>query len=408
VTDLRVLIVINGLGTGGAERSLAEMLPRLVDDGIRPLIVVMNRRQEGVESQILERYETYFLKSRRVPTKALELRRLIREYRPHLVHTTLFESNLVGRLATAGSSTPLLTSLVNTPYDKARRVDPNLHTVHLRVVRTIDRLTAPLTTHFHAITRAVKTAAVNDLGIPARRISVIPRGRNRARLGEPSRDRRRKVRLRLRIDDDRPLLITVGRQEYQKGQRYLIEAMQLVASQNERVRLLIAGREGNASGDLALMMRTDRGLGDRVSFLGHRDDVSDLLAASDIFVFPSLWEGLGGALIEAMALGLPIVVSDIPAAREVVEADGNAVLVEPGDPRALADAILRLLGDPQQRTRFAKRSKVIFAERFELERSAQRLITLYRGLAEAGRAKDRIPGDLNEDKTDTPTASLTA
>jgi glycosyltransferase involved in cell wall biosynthesis len=122
------------------------------------------------------------------------------------------------------------------------------------------------------------------------------------------------------------------------------------------------------------------GMNQRVHLLGHRDDLPEVLAAADIFVFPSLFEGLGGVLIEAMALGLPIVASDLPAIREVVEEGGNALLVPHSDPGALAVAIDRMLGDDAMRKSFAARGRKIFNERFTLERSTQGMLDLYRKL----------------------------
>ncbi|HXF71606.1 MAG TPA: glycosyltransferase, partial [Actinomycetota bacterium] len=147
-----------------------------------------------------------------------------------------------------------------------------------------------------------------------------------------------------------------------------------------RLRLLIAGRRGHASGRLDAALRRLR-LDGAARLLGQRDDVPELLAAADIFVFPSLYEGLGGALIEAMALGLPIVASDLPAIREVVEEGSNAILVPPASPSDLAGAIESLVDDPARRAAMGARSREIFEERFTLERSVERMVDLYRRVA---------------------------
>jgi glycosyltransferase involved in cell wall biosynthesis len=309
-----------------------------------------------------------------------ELRRLIADERPHLVHTTLFESSVAGRLAAVGKPVRIMSSLVNTPYDPVRLQDPKIRAGRMRLVRLFDSWTARLlTSHFHAITGAVKDAAVATLGIPADRITVIERGRDPDRLGQPSRERRRRARQSLGLEEDDEVLVNVGRQEYQKGQRYLLEAVPRLLANHPRLVLLIAGRDGHATAEL---QRTHRELelGGRVRFLGHRSDVPDILAAADVFVFPSLFEGLGGSVIEAMALGLPVVASDIPALREVVADGANARLVSPGSSRALAQAIAGLLDDENQRRGFGERSRAIFEERFTLERSTSRMIALYERL----------------------------
>ena len=111
----------------------------------------------------------------------------------------------------------------------------------------------------------------------------------------------------------------------------------------------------------------------------------DLLAAADLFAFPSLYEGLGCSVIEAMALGLPVVASDIPALREVIEDRGSGFLVPRGAVEELVAAMRKLFDDRSLRTSMGDRGRSIFAERYRLERSAARMIDLYRSLARKGR-----------------------
>lgn len=379
---LSILILINSLGTGGAERSLSELLPVLRDSGVDANVVCLERRSEGVEQSILKSGQRVrFLSGRTLATRVTEFRRILKRERPNLIHTTLFESDLVGRLGAAGTHIPVLTSLVNTPYGAFRAVDPNLTAAKLRTVQIVDAFTSRhLTTHFHALTETVKEAAVEKLRVSDDCITVAPRGRDPQRLGFPSLERRAAARTRLGIHADRPLLLNVGRQEHQKGQRYLIEAMPSLLESVPDALLLIAGRRGHASNELeSICSRLN--LGTSVRFLGHRDDVPELLAACDVFVFPSLWEGLGGGLIEAMALGLPIVASRLRVFEEVLEDGHNATLVEPAVPRELADAVDNLLRNHGTRNRFGERSREIFDERFTLATSASRIIDLYRVLA---------------------------
>lgn len=380
---MRILFAIDGLGTGGAERSLAELLPHLAPAGIDPVVVCLYHRKEGVEDAILRAgYDVRYLTGRGVMTRARQLRSIIRSERPDLVHTTLFESSLSGRLAAFAQPTLVLSSLVNTPYTPVRiREDPLVRPGKLRVVRAVDSWTARhLTDHFHAITAAVKDWAVDVMRIRPERITVIERGRDPARLGAPSAERRAASRERLGLRPDQEVLVNVGRQEYQKGQRYLLEAMEMLATSRPDAVLLIAGREGNASPDLRRLFAARPVLRRCVRFLGHRADLSDVLAAADVFVFPSLYEGLGGSVIEAMALGLPMVLADVPALREVSGSGRTALLVEPGSPAALAAGITRLLEDPDLRRTMGALGRQAFEERFTLERSVRRMIDLYEEL----------------------------
>jgi glycosyltransferase involved in cell wall biosynthesis len=384
VTSLKVVFVINGLGTGGSERSTAEMLPFLVEAGITPIVVCLYSRQEGIEKGVRSNeFDVRILSGGNLFQRVRELRRLITIERPDVVHTTIFEANITGRFASAfGGRPPVITSLVSTPYSKVRLRDPNIKAMRLSAVRMIDGWSARhFSTHFHAVSSAVERAAVEGLKIAPDRISVIHRGRAAERLGRPSFRRRIRARGMLGIPNNCLLLINVARHEFAKGQHHLLEAMVPILIRHPESVLLVAGRKGHASQELE-RLRTTLGLSDRVRFLGHREDVPDLLAAADVFVFPSLWEGLPGAVIEAMALGLPIIASDLDATREVVEEGRNALLVRPSSPHALAEALLELMDDQQRRQSFGARSRQIFEDRFTIDRSARLMIELYRRVAD--------------------------
>jgi glycosyltransferase involved in cell wall biosynthesis len=380
---LSVLYVIDSLGTGGSERSLAELLSPLAREGIRPVIAAFSRRPDGVERRVVEAgFDVRFIRSASRLGRIRAIRSLVASERPHLVHTTLFESDVAGRVGAAGLRVPVLSSLVSMSYDRVRLQDPNVRAHRLWLARMIDGWTARhLTAHLHAITRAVKEAAVRDLRIPAERITVIERGRDPSRFGVPDPERRRRARERLGLSPDDEVLVNVGRQEFAKGQQHLIEAMVEVARIRPNVVLIIAGRRGQASANLERFWQETE-LGDRVRFLGFTEEVPDVLAAADLFVFPSLYEGLGGALIEAMACGLPIAATEIAATREILEPGRNAALVPPGSGSHLAGAILRLLGEDQTRRAFGSRSRSIFEERFTLEGSVRRMLAMYRKVVE--------------------------
>jgi glycosyltransferase involved in cell wall biosynthesis len=383
---MRVLIVINGLGTGGAERSLAEMLPGFAEREIQTTVACFYRREEGVQDDVIaDGHDVRFIEGKSTSGRVRALRALVAQEAIDLVHTQLFESNITGRFAAVGLDTPVLTSLVNTTYGADRRGDPNVARHKLAAVRLIDAWTGRLfTDHFHAISHAVKAAAVSSLGIDPARVTVVERGRDPSRLGVASPGRKAVSRRNLGLAPEVPVLINAGRQEYQKGQVHLLRAMVELRERIPGIVLLVAGREGHASDELRSLHR-ELGLGGSVRFLGHREDLPDLLATADLFVFPSLYEGMGGAVIEAMALGLPVVASDIPAMREVLEPGENAVLVTPSDPAALADGVERLLTDPARMERFAQRSRRRFEDRFTLDRIVDRMVALYQAVVAARR-----------------------
>lgn len=373
--------MIDSLGGGGTEQSVAELLPFLVQANFTPVIVCFYRR-EGVESEVIAQgFDVRFLKGKEFMAWIRQLRHIIKVENPDIIHTMLFNADLAGRIAAIGSPAVVISSLVNTPYESVRFRDPRIKAYKLRAVQMIDWLTSRcLTTHFHAVSQAAKDSATASLRIPAERITVVERGRNPDRLGQSGLERRCKARQQLGLAVEDEVIVNLGRHEYQKGQKYLLEAVATLSFAHPRLVLLMAGRQGNLTNELE-MFKAHLGLNGQVRFLGHRQDVAEILAAADLFVFPSLYEGLPGAVLEAMALGLPIIASDIAPVREVVEENRNALLVAPASSAELARAIATLLDDRDKALAYGRHSRKIFETRFTLQQSATRMIELYRQVA---------------------------
>jgi glycosyltransferase involved in cell wall biosynthesis len=176
--------------------------------------------------------------------------------------------------------------------------------------------------------------------------------------------------------------VAVGRHEFQKGHRYLIEAMPAIRAELPEAVLLIVGRAGSVSNELSAAIER-LGLGQSVHLLGHRQDVGDLLVAADVFIFPSLFEGFGGAMIEAMALGVPVVASDIPPLREVA-GDGSVLFVPPASTEALAGGVIRILQDHGLAERLAGEARAVFQSRHTLAAVVNQMAGLYHQVAAAG------------------------
>jgi glycosyltransferase involved in cell wall biosynthesis len=373
---VKVLHVINGLGTGGAERSLAELLPPLRARGIDGVVACFHHRVHGVEQAVIDSgVDVRFVDATSTFARARAVRRIIAEVQPDIVHTTIYEADVAGRLAAMRTHVPVLTSIVNPSYGAARRADPNIRAWRLAAARLVDGWTARHLGHgFIAITAAVADAAVDALGIDAARVRVVHRGRNAERMAAAS------ARADLDLPPDAEVLLHVGRQEFQKGIEVLVEALSEVRRRRPHAVLLQAGRDGSSTAAIQRLVG-ERSLREAVRLLGHRDDVPALLATADVFVFPSRFEGLGGSLVEAQAAGVAIVASDLPAVREVVDDGRSADLVPADDPGALASAIVAILEDDDRRRAYGERGRAIFAERFTLERAADRFADALRELA---------------------------
>jgi glycosyltransferase involved in cell wall biosynthesis len=363
---------------------MRELVPTLVGHHIDVSIVYMVQRPTDDVGH-LERAgaRLHLVPKRGMDAHVLGIRRVITLERPDIVHTSLYEADVAGRVAASrapGCRAVVLSSIVNTSYDPARLGDSNVPAWKLRAVRMVDGWTARnLTDHFHAVSRAVKDSAVHALGIDPARVTVIERGRDPRRLGEPSSERRTRARAAMGLGRHAQAIVTVGRQEFQKGHVHLVGAFDALAAIRPDAELLIIGQIGNHSAQLEARVRQSPHR-DRIRTLGHRDDVPDILAAADLFVLPSLYEGFPGAAIEAMALGLPVVASSLPTLREVVEEGASGLLVSPRDPAQLAEAMGRVLDDSKLARRLGDRGRELFLERLTGEQSHRRMIELYERL----------------------------
>jgi glycosyltransferase involved in cell wall biosynthesis len=387
---MRLLVVVDGLWVGGTERSLVELLPYYRSAGIETTVACFRRHpDEGVEGEVRpEMARVVFLDGWSLGARVRALRRLLRSLRPDVLHTSLFTANLAGRLASVGLPVVVLNSLVNTSYEPVQMRDPALKPWRVQVVRFLDALTGRLLTdHWHAVSHAVAGSAARRLKVPRERVTVVERGRDPSRLGVPSADRRRTARERLGLPGEACVLVNVGRQDYQKGQDCLLSAVVELRRTMPGAILLVVGRSGSASARLERQVVTE-GLEEQVRFLGHRADVPDLLAAADVFVFPSLFEGFPGAVVEAMALALPVVAADIEPVRELVVPERTGLLVPPGDPTALAASIARLLAAPELAAALGAAGRRQFEERFTLDVVAPRMVAMLRTLAESGPRDD--------------------
>jgi len=317
----------------------------------------------------------------RLPSRAKWLRARLHESGADLIHASLVSSCLLARAAGRGTGVRQLNSLVQTTYDMELRSQAGIPRWKLRTMATVDGFTARrYVDHFHTLTEAVTTEATDVLGIDPNRISEIPRGRSSAQLGARTEQRRAATRESLGIAESVPVAINVARQDHQKSQELLVRAFARVVAQHPTALLLIAGREGNATP--AIQRAIDElQLGDSVRLYGHRTDVPDLLAAADVFVFPSVSEGFGGAIIEAMALELPVITSDHPALVEVLAGGDAGIVTRRGDELELANGINRLFGDPLAAAELAQAGHQRFMNHYELGVIVDQMVAMYRTLA---------------------------
>lgn len=373
---MKVLHVIDSLEPAGAEQSLVVTVPVLHSVGVDGAVAHF-----GAGPGLGPLLEGAGFVVERVAGRGLRgqlggLGEVIDRLQPDLVHTSLFTADVVGRVAARRAGLPVVSSIVTMQYSRDRRSAENLPAWKVNAARALDAGTAQLVTRFHAITEAAAEHARARLHVRRTPIEVIPRGRSADALGRRTQERRERVRRSMGWEGDQQVILAVARQEPQKGLDVLLDAAAEVRAGRNDVRLVLVGRDGSATEQLTERMGR-LGLHSHVDRLGVRDDVADVMVGADLLVLPSRWEGLGGVLLEAMALELPVVASDLPPIAEVAPHEDVALLTAPGDATALARAIEATIGDPTGARRRAGRGRSRFEDRFTIESVAAQMAALY-------------------------------
>lgn len=369
----RILLLITELLPAGAERIVFELATRLPPD--RYTVEVASLRSpdgdqgdDGAVARDLLRagvpVRPLRLRHKLDARGALRLAAELRRFRPDVVHAHLFHANLAARLlGWIGSEA----KIVSTVHIVERR--------RLPARRLLERLTAGRDQATVCVSQAVAEHARRDLRVAPERLHVIPNGIDLVRFPPTDARARAAARAALDLPADAPVIGAVGRLDRQKGFDVLLAALAQLPPETQ---LVIAGSGPEESA----LRRQAQPLGDRVRFLGQRDDVPTVLAALDLFAMPSRWEGFGLSLAEALATGLPAVASAVDSLPEVLGPGG--VLVPPDDPAALAAALARLLADPAEREHLSALAAAQGA-RFRVERMVSDYARLY----------DELLGELN-------------
>lgn len=307
------------------------------------------------------------------PRTLWELIRLMRHRHVAVVHTHLYcRSNVYGRAAAALARVPVS---IATEHGGI--------TVHTHKRWLADRILEPFTNGFIAVSHAVKEQMVQRQGLPAHKIQVIYNGVDPDQFHV--RESQAVARLTLGLPVGVPVIGCIARLDLIKGHSYLIDAMTQIRAHLPQATLLIVGT-GTAQAILREQVQK-RGLSRAVLFLGERRDIPTLLRAMDLFVLPSLDEGLGIALIEAMAMELPVVATNVGGIPEVVDNGQTGILVPPRDSEALAQAIVALLKDEAKRCRMGMLSKERVLAQFTAQRYVAQLENFYQSLLQAKRVR---------------------
>jgi len=363
-TRLRVLHVIKCLDRGGAENLIAATLESSSSPEVVYEVAFARSDMAALVRELSSQgHVVHDLGSRSDLDLrwALRLRRLLLKHRYDVVHTHLPLSAGVTRLVVRSLGAARRPSLVHTEH--------SLHGENGWTSRTLRHLTGRLDDVSLAVSES------NRAALPGRlrsRTRVVVHGIDlgRAQLARP----REEVRRDLGIAPTAPVALCVANLTAQKGHTHLLTACRLLRSEGLDVTLLVAG-DGPLRTEL-LSRRDAEGLREHVHYLGPRADVLDLMSAADLLVLASTWECMPVVVMEAFAMGLPVVVTATGDLPRVVTPGRNGLLVPPGRPEALAHAMASVLSDETLRSALA-RGAADSAARFDARRTTRELEELY-------------------------------
>ncbi len=298
------------------------------------------------------------------------VRGLLQDFKPDILHTHLYHANLYGRLASLGLG---LRGVVATVHNIYKRVK-----LHRCVLNCLMSWVSDYVIVFGPQVR--HDVKRYDL-VAASRIRMLS-------PGVPIED----LSVKESLAEAKELLRatgfcigTVSRLEEQKGQEYLLKAIDLIRPEIPDLTLLIVG-DGTRRASLERLVR-DLGLKKSVRFLGIRRDVPLILRSLDLYVQPSLWEGIPLTLLEAMGAGVPVISTRVGRASEVIQDGENGRLVPPGDAEAMAAAILGAYRHPEWRSHWKEKGEPTIAEKYSLSRMLNQFANIYLELYQKGASR---------------------
>ncbi len=293
---------------------------------------------------------------------------LFRKTRPHIVHTHTSKAGILGRWAAFLCRVPII---IHTPHGHV--FWGYFGKLKTGVFIVVERITARITDSLVMLTDREKNDHIAYHIAPPDKYDVIHSGIDVKRFQDGPKKSSHRKKL-LKIKKNIPVVGTVGRCTAIKGQEYFVKAAAKVREHFPTCTFVILG-DGDDRPFLQAMAN-ERGLADHIIFLGWRNDVAEIMSAFDVFVLPSLNEGMGRVLVEAMVMEKPVVASDVGGIPDLVVNGVNGYRVPPGNAPLLAEKIIELLADEPKRLQMGKCGKTL-ASRYSAASMVEKIDQLY-------------------------------
>lgn len=358
--SIHIFYLITELDTGGAQKVLLQLLSRLDRQRFSPSVACLYNGAGAVAQEIRAlgiRVTDLGMTARWRVDALWRLYRSLRKERPAILHTHLFHANMPGRVLGRLAGIPVI---ISTEHSMGMESEWRYR---------VNRLTHPLADRVVCVSPQIAKFVAQHVRIPEDKTVIIPNGIDLQRF--ESLPDKHSARAALGLPFDHPLICTVARLDPVKRLDNLLGAV----ARLPEVRLVVVG-EGQERCRLT-RLASELGVEQRAQFVGSQRDVLPWLAASDLFVLSSDWEGLSMAVLEAMAAGLPVVAMETGGMPDVVLPGVTGRLVPPGQVDALAQAIAGLLDDAGLRQDMGRAAAKRVADSFSLDQMAERTVRLY-------------------------------
>lgn len=363
---ITILFVFAALPVGGAEQVLVTEVAGLDKTRYTPLVCVLSEKGpigEMIEKMGIPVIPLFRMKKNHFDYGIIrDLKRIMVREKVSIVHTHLYDGGKYGRLAARLAKVPVVIHTIHNVYVKRRSKH---HLINWSLSFFTDRIIA--------VSGAVKENVVRYDHIRPEKIQVLYNGIDLSQC-DLALDRDG-ARSSLGIKPPEVVIGVIARLEEQKGHQVLLEALSLMPDLPANLKVLIVG-----DGKLRLSLEEEtkkRGLSSRVVFLGTRKPIFPILKALDLFLLPSLWEGFSVALLEAMAMGVPVIATKVGGAEEVITSGQQGLLIPPGKAHSLAEAIGEAWLHRDRFLRMAVMGKEKVRQNFSKERHLTLLQDLY-------------------------------
>lgn len=324
-----IVHLIQSLDNGGCENMLLRTLPLMKK--FNHVIITLNRRG-GLADKFQEKGIRVININQKSLVDLLSYRRLnikLKEINPSLIITYLFHADLIGRLYVQSFIKVKVIPFLRTTYNHK----------NFWQARLIEKITNSLVYKYLANSEAVKDFYVHKIGVSKNKITVIPNGIDIDYYNSIPKDYKLRTKLGLKRPDI--VIICVANFHINKGHKYLLEAFEQVYKKNKNIKLLLVG-DGSEKENLKNQIKSYDSK-NNIIFLGKRDDVPFLLKISDMFVLPTLFEGMSNSIMEAMASGLPVITTDILENKELIINKKSGMLISANSSKTIIEVMQALI-----------------------------------------------------------------